>query len=183
VFRFIAVCFAQILLVGSVCVANSQGVTSSQKPRWPYGVPEASLPCTPEEQTWWTELRAASEEVRYPHRPGEKQKKKFLDVLREGEEKSYKPPVPDTQAVMLFRTEPMYTEQARHDRVRGRVVLQVEFLADGTVGKVEVIEGLPGSGLNEASEDAARKTIFLPAVKNRQFVAWSTRVVMHFEIY
>jgi TonB family protein len=182
-FRFIAVCFALILLVGSLCVVNAQGVRSSQQPRRPYGVPEASLPCTPEEQTWWTELRAASEDIKYPHRhPGEKEKKKFLNLLRNGVEKSYKPPVPDARPVFLFKTEPTYTEEARRRGINGTITLEVEFLADGSVGVIEVIEGLP-AGLNDAAADAARKTIFLPAVKNRQFVATTMRMVMTFNLY
>ena len=181
--RIILPGFVSTLLVTCAVVLVVQGRSQKQKPRKPFEVPEASLPCSPEEQAWWSELRAASENVKYPRKPRETDRKKFLDLLREGTEKSYKPPVPDAPAVILFRTLPMYTERARHDQVRGRVVLQVEFLADGTVGKIEVIEGLRGSGLNEASEDAARQTIFLPAVKNRQFVAWSTRVIMNFEIY
>jgi TonB family protein len=181
--RFFAVCFAQILLVGSICVANAQSVTWPQQPRRPYGVPEASLPCTPEEQTWWTELRAASDNIKYPHRhPGEKEKKKFLDLLRDGIKKSYKPPVPDARPVFLFKTEPSYTEQARKREINGTVTLQVELLANGSVGTIEVIQGLP-QGLNDAAADAARKTIFLPAVKNRQFVTASTKIEMTFNIY
>jgi len=182
VFRFIAVCFAQILLVGSVCVANSQGVVSPQQPRRPYGVPEARLPCTPEEQTWWAELRDASEDLRYPHRPGEKQKKKFLTALHNGVEKSYKPPVPDARAVILWKTEPRYTDAARDRQISGTVTLQLELLANGSVGKIEVRDGLP-FGLNDASAEAARETIFLPAVKNRQFVTSSVKIVMTFNIY
>ena len=181
-FRFIAVCCAQILLVGFVHVANMQGVAMPQQPRRPYGVPEASLPCTSEEQTWWTELRAASEDVRYPHRPGEKQRKKFLTVLRNGVEKSLAPPVPDARAVILWKTEPQYSEAARRREINGSVTLQIELLANGSVGKMEVIDGLP-EGLNDAAAEAARKTIFLPAIKNRQFVSSSVRIIMTFSIY
>lgn len=181
-FRITVVWLVLILFVGSGCAASAQSSSSAQQPRRPYGVPEASLPCTPEEQVWWTEVRAASEDVKSPRKPGEKQRKKFLDVLRDGAEKSYKPPVADAQAVILFRAMPKYPREARIDQIRGVVVLQVEFLADGNVGKIEVVQGLP-AGLNEASAEAARKAIFLPAVKNRQFVTWSTRVVMNFNIY
>jgi TonB family protein len=145
-------------------------------------VPEASLPCSPEEQSWWTELRAASDDVRFPRKPGEKQKKKFLKVLRDGIEKSYKPPVPDARSVILWKTEPRYTNAARAREISGRVTLQLELLANGSVGKIEVIDGLP-FGLNDASAEAARETIFLPAVKNRQFVTSSVRIVMSFYIY
>jgi TonB family protein len=182
VFRFaIALCLIQLTLFAPANLSARQ-VGRSEQPRRPYGVPEASLPCSAEEQTWWTELRAASEDVRYPHRPGEKQKKKFLTALRNGVEKSYKPPVPDARAVILWKTEPRYTDAARDRQINGTVTLGVELLADGNVGRIEVILGLP-EGLNDAAADAARKTIFLPAVKNRQFVTTSTRMVMTFNIY
>lgn len=181
-FRFIVVCVVQMLLVGSTCAATTQVFSSPQQPRRPYGVPEASLPCSPEEQTWWSELRAASEDVKYPRKPGEKQRKKYLTVLRDGVEKAYKPPVPDARPVVLWKTEPQYTEEARKREVNGTVVVQIELLANGNVGKIEVVEGLP-FGLNDASAEAARKTIFLPAVKNRQFVTQSVRLVMTFNIY
>jgi TonB family protein len=168
--------------VGSVFVAKAQSNSSNKQPRRPYGVPEASLPCTPEEQAWWTELRAAAEDLKYSPKTVEKQKKKFLTALSNGIEKSYQPPVPDGRFVILWKTEPQYTEQARARGVNGTVVIQVELLANGNVGTIEVIEGLP-LGLNDAVAEAARKTIFLPAIKNRQFVTASTQMVMTFKIY
>jgi hypothetical protein len=44
-------------------------------------VPEASLPCTPEEQAWWKELREAGNELRASYRSADKQKKRFLSAL------------------------------------------------------------------------------------------------------
>ena len=180
--RIILSGFVSLLLVTLSVALAAQGLSLTRQPRKPYGVPEASLPCTPEEQTWWTELRAASEHVKYPRRPGEKQKKKFLDVLRDGVKKSYKPPVPDVRPVVLFKTEPSYTEEARQRGINGTVTLELELLPDGKVGKIEVIQGLP-AGLNDASAEAARETIFLPAIKNRQFISSSVRIVMTFNIY
>ncbi|HSE31264.1 MAG TPA: TonB family protein [Pyrinomonadaceae bacterium] len=161
---------------------SANQVARPEQPRRPNGVPEASLPCTSEEQAWWTELRTASEDVKYPRRPGEKQRKKFLTVLRNGAEKSLAPPIPDARSVILWKTEPQYTNAARDREINGTVTLQVELLANGGVGKIEVIQGLP-EGLNDAAAEAARKTIFLPAVKNRQFVSSSVRLVMTFNIY
>lgn len=180
-FRFIAVCFAQTLLV-SVWVANTQGVSSPQPPRRPYGVPEASLPCTPEEQAWWNEVRAAGSDLISTRRPKDKYKKRFATALHDGLTKSYSPPIADTRPVILFKTEPQYTEQARQRGVNGEVTLQLELLADGRVGDIKVIESLE-SGLDENSAAAARETIFLPAVKNRKFVSASVRIVMTFNIY
>ena len=181
-FRVAAVCLAQILLFALACVAHAQDSSQSQQPRRPYGVPEASLPCSPEEQSWWAELKKVAEDLKYQHRPGEKQQKKFRDVLRQGIEKGYKPPVPDTRPIILFKTEPMYTEEARARGINGTITVQFELLADGNIGKTQIIQGLSG-GLDEAAEETVRKTIFLPAIKNRQFVTQSTRMVMTFNLY
>jgi len=115
-------------------------------------------------------------------RPGDKQKKKFASVLHEAAAKSYKPPIPDTRPVFLHRTEPQYTEEARRRNISGTVILQVELLADGSVGTVKVLKGL-SAGLNENAIEAARKTVFLPAVKNREFVTASIRMEMSFYLF
>ena len=181
-FRAAAVCLIQILLFAVLCVAHVQNTSQSQQPRRPHGVPDASLPCSPEEQSWWTELKKVAEDVTYPHQPGEKQKKKFLDVLHQGIEKGYKPPVPDSHFVVLFKTEPMYTEEARARGINGTITIELELLADGNVGRTQIIQGLAG-GLNEAVEQTARKIIFLPAIKDRQFVTQSTRMIMTFKLF
>ena len=181
-FRAAAVCLIQILLFAVLCAAHVQSTSQSQPPRRPHGVPEASLPCSPEEQSWWSELKKVAEDVAYPHRPGEKEKKKFLDVLHHGIEKGYRPPVADSHFVLLFKTEPMYTEEARARGIHGTITVQFELLANGNVGKTEILQGLSG-GLNEAAEETVRKTIFLPAIKDRQFVTQSTRMIMTFQLY
>ena len=138
------------------------------------------MPCTKNRPGG--QLRAASEDVKHPRRPGEKEKEMFLNVLRTGVKKSYKPPVPDARPVILWKTEPQYTEAARRHGIHGTITLEVELRADGNVGVIEVIKGLP-EGLNDVAADTARKTIFLPAIKNRQFVTAATRMVMTFKIY
>ena len=181
-FRAAAVCLIQILLLTVVCVAHFQDNSQSKQPGRPYGVPDASLPCSPEEQSWWAELKQVAEDVKYRGRSEEKQKQKFLDVLHKGIEKGYRPPVPDTRPIILFKTEPMYTNEARARGVHGTIKLEVELLPDGSVGKIQIIQGLSG-GLNEATEATARKMIFLPAIKNQQFVTQSLRVEMTFQLY
>ena len=148
----------------------------------PYGVPEASLPCTPEEQAWWNELRDAADNLRSTRRPGDKHKKHFANALHDGQAKSYKPPIPDARPVILFKTEPTYTDVARDREVNGSITLELELRSDGSVGKIKLLQGL-GSGLDESAADAARKTIFLPAVKNREFVTSTVRMIMNFNVY
>lgn len=76
----------------------------------------------------------------------------------------------------------MYTEEARARGVHGTTTLEVELLADGSVGKTQISQGL-SAGLNEATEATARKMIFLPAIKDRKFVTQSLRMVMTFQLY
>ncbi|MGH9881982.1 MAG: energy transducer TonB, partial [Pyrinomonadaceae bacterium] len=144
-------------------------------------IPEATLPCTPAEAKWWQELRAAADAVK-KSRAHKKEKESFMRLLLEGQEKSYQPPVPDVKPFFLYKAEPKYTERARQDKIGGRVVLRVELRADGFVGEVEIIEGLRAD-LDERAADAARNSIFLPAVKNRQFVPFHVQMEMFFRIY
>lgn len=143
-------------------------------------IPEATLPCTPEEATWWTDLRVAGEAVRV--KGGNKERKQFLALLQHGQEKSYQPPIPDRAIVVLRMSEPKYTDKARKKKITGVVPLQVEFLSDGTVGKVEIL-GRLGFGLDQAAADAARQVTFLPAVKDRKFVRDSKPMQMSFMTY
>ena len=156
--------------------------SSRQEPRRPYGVPEASLPCTPEEQAWWKELREAGNELRGSFRAGDKQKKRFLSALHDATAKSFKPPIPDSRPVVLYKTEPRYTEAARQRGAAGTISVQVELLADGTVGEIKILQPLDPD-LDQSAADAARKTIFLPAVKDREFVSANIRLVMNFNLY
>ena len=155
---------------------------SSQAPRRPYGVPEASLPCTPEEQAWWKELREAGNDLKGNYRAGDKQKKRFLSALRESTAKSLKPPIPNSRPVVLYKTEPHYTEAARRRGSAGTISIQAELLADGTVGDIKILQSLDPD-LDESAAAAARKTIFLPAVKDREFVTAYIRLVMNFNLY
>lgn len=144
-------------------------------------IPDATPPYTPEEAKWWQDLREAAKAVEKT-RGGKKESQKFLDVLQEGQEKPYQPPVPDTKPFILSKALPSYNEQARRDRINGMVELSVELRADGYVGEVEIIKGL-GHGLDERAADAARRTIFLPAVKDRKFARYRVQMEMNFNIY
>jgi outer membrane biosynthesis protein TonB len=126
-------------------------------------IPEASLPCSPEECVWWNALREAADQVR-SSRGDKKDRKRFADLLQEGASKSYKPPIPDRKPLVLVQTLPQYTEAGRHQQISGIVNLRVEFLADGTIGKIQFLNQL-GAGLDENAAAAARKAVFLPSVK------------------
>jgi TonB family protein len=154
------------------------GVVSGRSPRQ---IPDANVPCSPEEAQWWQDLKQAGERVQ-KSRASKKDTQKFLDLLQLGTEKSYRPPVTDSKPVILAKFEPSYDEQSRRMGINGSVVLGVELRSDGFIGEVTIKRGL-NPALNERSEDATRRTVFLPAVKDRKFVAYSVTMEMGFNVY
>lgn len=143
-------------------------------------IPEATLASTPEEANWWGELRKAAKAVQESR--GRREREKFLDLLQQGREKSFQPPIPDSRAIILSKVEPSYSEQARRKRISGTVKMAVNIRADGYVGEVEILEG-PGHGLNERAAEAARLTTFIPPVKDRKFTPYRLLMEMNFNIY
>jgi len=145
------------------------------------GIPAASLPCSAEEQTWWNALRDAGEKVM--RSKGDKDtRQKFIALLQEGATKSYGAPIPDRKPLMLVQFPPQFTEEGRRKKINGVVLLRVELLADGTIGRVQILKGL-GSGLDENAITAARKAVFLPGVKDGKFVNHVVQVEMSFNVY
>jgi TonB family protein len=147
----------------------------------PPGIPEAKLPSSPEEQKWWDEIRRVGDDIRL-RKGGDKAKKQFAELLKDGQAKSYVPPLEESRVIFLQKSMPRYTEEARRRHIGGNITLEVEFLADGTVGEIKPLGSL-GAGLDESAIDAARKCTFLPAIKDRKFVASRMPVVMSFYMY
>ncbi|MBX3290117.1 MAG: TonB family protein [Acidobacteria bacterium] len=75
------------------------------------------------------------------------------------------PPVaargPSTDIKILSQPKPGYTDEARKNSVQGIVVLRVTFLANGQIGPVTVVRGLP-NGLTEKAIAAAKGIKFEP---------------------
>jgi len=143
-------------------------------------IPEASLSSTTDEAEWWKEVRAASKAIR-PTRAAKKEREEFIRLIRKGLEKSFQIPIPDRYPIVLWRSPPEYTEEARNRRIRGSVALAVELLPDGSVGEVKIVQGLD-PGLDEMVVAAARKLIFLPMVKDRKFVTSWMPMTMSFSV-
>ncbi|MDQ2855839.1 MAG: energy transducer TonB [Acidobacteriota bacterium] len=184
-----AVAFIGLILMFAVgTVAQTPSPTQTPPPRRIIlpstpnrEIPDATPPYTPEEAKWWQDLQAAAKAVKKT-KGGKKESQKFLEVLQEGQEKSWQPPVPDTKPFILSKAMPSYGEQARLERINGIVILTVELRADGYVGEVEITQGL-GHGLDERAADAARRTIFLPAVKDRKFAGYKVHMEMSFSVF
>ena len=170
------------LVIVTVFLAASLGEMFAQQP--PPGIreiPPATSAASTDEANWWEELRQAANEV-HEKRESRKAKETFMELLMKGQQLNYGAPVPDRRVIPLRRFEPQYTEAARRDRVRGRVFLKVECRADGFVGEVEIVKSLRSDMDNEAVQ-AARRMVFLPAVKDRKFVTSSVSMEMGFDLY
>ncbi len=92
-------------------------------------------------------------------------------------------PTNGTQTVVfLSKPRPEYTDVAKKNQVQGTVSLRVTFLADGTIGDVSTVSGLP-DGLSEQAAAAAKQIKFKPAMKNGIPIT-TTRIVQYsFTLY
>lgn len=75
-----------------------------------------------------------------------------------------------------------YTDTARQNQVQGTVTLRVTFNANGSIGSVAAVSGLP-YGLTEQAIAAAKQIRFEPAMKNGQAVPVTKQVQYSFTIY
>lgn len=66
---------------------------------------------------------------------------------------------------ILSQPRATYTDIAREAGIQGKVVLRVTLQADGTVGAISAVSGLP-HGLTEKAMEAARRVRFEPAKRN-----------------
>jgi TonB family protein len=82
---------------------------------------------------------------------------------------------PTTPVEIIFKPNPVYTEEARQLKLEGEVLLEVMFRINGQLQVNRVLRGL-GHGLDEAAIAAANKMRFKPALRNGQPVD-STAIV------
>ena len=83
--------------------------------------------------------------------------------------------------VLLSKTEPEYTEEARRAKIQGTIVLRIEIDQRGQVQNVSVSDGL-GLGLDERAADAVRQWRFRPATRNGRPVVSSAFIEVHFRL-
>jgi TonB family protein len=83
---------------------------------------------------------------------------------------------------ILYREKAQYTKEAKDNKVEGTVVLSAVFGADGQIGDIRVIRGLP-DGLTENAITAANKIRFEPAMKNGQPVSVRGSIEFTFSLY
>ena len=82
---------------------------------------------------------------------------------------------------ILFKPRPVYTPEARSQRVEGQVALEVVFLSDGSVRVVRVIHGL-GHGLDQSAKAAAQQVRFRPATRGGVAVDTNGTIYITFEL-
>jgi len=76
---------------------------------------------------------------------------------------------------------PEYTAEGRSLKIEGDVVLDMVFLANGSIQVNQVISGL-GHGLDEAAIRAAQQIKFKPAKRNGQLVDFPARIRIGFRL-
>jgi TonB family protein len=86
------------------------------------------------------------------------------------------------RAVINFKPEPSFTEEARNANVTGVVRLRAVLASDGQVRHIVVLKGL-SYGLTERAMAAARKIKFTPATVNGNPVSQYVVLEYNFNIY
>jgi len=86
------------------------------------------------------------------------------------------------KAVIAYKPQPGFTEEARKNNVSGVVRLRAVLSSSGRMTNVTVIKGLP-DGLTEKAIAAARAIIFLPAQKDGREVSQYVVLEYNFNIY
>jgi TonB family protein len=87
----------------------------------------------------------------------------------------------DTPVDILDKPRPEYTAEGRNLKLEGDVVIDMVFLANGTVQINRVISGL-GHGLDENAIRAAQQIKFKPAKRDGQPVDYPARVRIEFRL-
>lgn len=87
-------------------------------------------------------------------------------------------------APMISKTQPRpeHTDSAAEMETEGEILVTAQFLADGTVGDVKVIKGLP-NGLDDEAIIAARRMAFLPARNNGSRAIVVRQISYNFLVY
>ena len=87
----------------------------------------------------------------------------------------------DTPVDILDKPRPEYSAEGRNLKLEGDVVIEMVFLANGTIQIGHVVSGL-GHGLDEAAIRAAQQIKFKPAKRDGQPVDYPARVRIEFRL-
>lgn len=84
--------------------------------------------------------------------------------------------------IIAFKPRASYTEAARQTNVQGAVTVRVTFLANGGIGSISVVSGLP-YGLTEEAVKAASRIVFIPQTAKGKPISITKQVQYSFSIY
>ena len=87
----------------------------------------------------------------------------------------------DTPVQLLDKPKPEYTAEGRSLKIEGDVVIDLVFLANGTIQINRVVSGL-GHGLDESATRAAQSIRFKPALRQSEPVDFPARVRIEFRL-
>jgi periplasmic protein TonB len=91
-------------------------------------------------------------------------------------------PAVDERPILLNQPRPLFTEEARKNKVQGVVRVRIRVDTNGAVREVVLIRGLP-DGLSEQAIRAAYQMHFRPAMKNGRPVSyWLSNVEIEFNL-
>jgi len=83
--------------------------------------------------------------------------------------------------VVIRKVEPVYTEEARSQRIMGIVIVEATIGRDGLVKNVTVLKPLP-FGLDQAAVDAVKQWQFKPATRNGEPVDVVFNLTINFRL-
>jgi len=94
----------------------------------------------------------------------------YNDPVRQKDWSPIQPMDASLHPTILYKEKAQYTKEAKDNKIEGTVVLSVVFGADGQIGDIRVIKGLP-HGLTQKAIEATSKIRFEPAMKDGQPVS------------
>jgi protein TonB len=82
----------------------------------------------------------------------------------------------------LFPIKPVYPDIAQEAGIEGQVFVQCFIDEKGRVKETIILKGIPNTGLNEAAEEALRKTRFRPAKQRERAVGVWITIPINFKL-
>ncbi|MBI3653923.1 MAG: TonB family protein [Acidobacteria bacterium] len=87
----------------------------------------------------------------------------------------------DSKPIPLTRPRPNYPEEARRNKIEGRIRLRALVGTDGKIKEVKIVWGLP-DGLNQEAEKSIRDMVFKPAMKDGRPVPYWVVMELEFNL-
>ena len=93
----------------------------------------------------------------------------------------YQPGAGIDPPTLIREVRPLYTDDARRQRIEGDVILEIVVRSDGSVGSIRVRRGL-GGGLDQRAIEAVRQWRFNPARRHGTPVDVAVEVAVEFKL-